>query len=400
MTTDEYQPTLPQGDHAGPVSSGESELEKSQLGQRLLDRYEVFRVRQGGFGIVYFVTDTKTSQEYAVKTYRQEFASLLNTEQFLAEVDFWMRLEPHPNIVRAHFVEQIQGQPHLFMEYVGEGTMNSLRDRILRGKLDRDQAIGIAYQLCLAMEFVNQKTEVVHGDLKPENILIDGNGVVKVTDFGLAHRLQISDGQYPRLKMGSWPYASPERFRNEVEDSRSDMYSFGVIFHELLTGELPYPFRLSRSPQDLEAQLSHFHARRGGHDLCQEFYYGSRPDPSNGILLKCLDDQAERFINFSGLRRSLEKRFSLDPAKYQVHPKSSETHGHQRALALHRIGHFSEALSLYNTLLQQHPDEAILWFDAAQSLLAIGQMATAESFLNRAQDLDPEIDQKRNGRPD
>ncbi|HET9914183.1 MAG TPA: protein kinase [Anaerolineales bacterium] len=392
MMDDGYQPTLPHGNQSDRNEPKDDRKGLADVGQQLLNRYEIFRIKQGGFGIVYFVTDHKTGQEYAVKTYKPEFAHLTpSTEQFLSEVNFWINLEPHPNIVKAHFVEVIGKQPYLFLDYVDGGANTSLRDWIWHGQISRDQAIDFAYQLCLAMEFANQKTEIVHGDLKPENILIDKEGTLKVTDFGLAHRVQIASGHYPRLSMGSWPYASPERFKGEVEDARSDMYSFGVIFHEMLTAKLPYPFPLLDYAEGLEKQFYNFHTRGGGRELCEKFYYGSIPDPSDGILLKCLDNQADRFINFSGLRRSLEKRFHIDPSKYVGRSKPKGTDLHQRALALHKIGHFSEAMVLYNTVLQQRPNEAVLWFDAAQTLLATGQNEIAQSFLNKARDLDPNI---------
>ena len=389
---EKYQPTRRSEEiPSSPLSDSSPGL--PALGSRLLNRYEIFGIRQGGLGVVYLVTDRQTGQQYAIKTYKPEFKHLApGIEQFRSEVEFWINLEPHPNIVKAHFVEVVDGQPHLFMEYVDGGTRTSLRDWMRQGPLSREQAAGFAYQLCLAMEFANRTTEIVHGDLKPENILIDSNGVLKVTDFSLAHRVQISQGSYPRLQMGSWPYASPERFKGEVEDARSDMYSFGILFYEMLTGQLPYPFPLLDQAEGMEAQLRHFHLGRGGHELCQEFYYGSRTDPTNEILLKCLDDQAERFINFSGLRKSLEKRFSIDPAQYTSRLGSAGTDLHQRALALHRIGRFSEAMLLYNTLLQRHPYSAVLWFDAAQTLSAAGQHETAEAFLKRARELDSSVD--------
>ena len=394
MSDDGYQPTRQQDTIEGDAS-GAANYQRGipGLGQKLLDRYEIFGIREGGFGVVFFVTDEKTQRDYAVKTYKPEFAHLLpSIEQFHAEVNFWIALDPHPNIVKAHFVEIIQGQPYLFLDYIAGGV--SLRDRLRSVTLEKEQAIEFAYQLCLAMDFANQNLEIVHGDLKPENILIDPNGILKVTDFGLAHRVQVSQGQYPRLSMGSWPYAAPERFRGEVEDSRSDIYSFGVILYELLTGKLPYPFALNQAPQDLFKQFSSFHWERGAHHLSHRMYYGALFDPSDGIIVKCLDDQAERYLNFAGLRRSFEHQFKLVPRPYITPVKPDEDDLHQRALSLHKIGHFGEALSLYNRLLQQHPNQAILWFDAAQTLLAVGQGETARSFLQRAIELDPALKTK------
>lgn len=126
MMPDDYQPT-------GPLSPGQEEAmpekpfertdmgsETQYVGKKLLDRYEMFKPpKEGGFGIVYFVSDLETNQDYAVKTYKPEFVNhLLDVKQFKAEIDFWLNLEPYPHIVKAYFVEVIDDQPHLFMEYV------------------------------------------------------------------------------------------------------------------------------------------------------------------------------------------------------------------------------------------------------------------------------------------
>ena len=159
------------------------------LGQRFLDRYHVFGINnKGGFGFVFFVTDVKTGQEYAVKSIKPEFAnSLSDLKQFREEIDLWINLAPHPNIVNAYSVEVVDRRPYLFMEYLPVGSL-----RQLIGRLNSNRAVHIAYQICLGMEFVNRKQrKIIHADLKPENILITSDGIPKITDFGLAKMFSV-----------------------------------------------------------------------------------------------------------------------------------------------------------------------------------------------------------------
>jgi serine/threonine protein kinase len=398
---EERLPTLPR-DAVGKEPPGLAEYREGfhLIGQKLLDRYEIFGVKQGGFGIVYFVSDSRTGQDYALKTYKSEFMdSLRGIEGFKAEVDLWIRMDPHPNIVKAYFVEVISDQPYLFLEYVDGGAQTSLRERLHSGRLGESQAIALAYQLCLGMEFAGQQGEVAHLDLKPENILIDRKGTPKITDFGLAHRVRMLRGRYPRVGAGTWPYAAPERFTGDVADSRSDIYSLGVIFYEMLTGDLPYPFELSKDPDKQYRQLAEYHAERQSREWLGRIYYEGIPGVGFkreiGLILNaCLDHfQSERWQDFSVLREVFEREFNSRPPEYAIDTQVPEGDLYSRALTLHRIGRYSEALSAYNRLLQQHPDEGRFWLGAARTLLAIDQTASARQFLQRALRLDPTLEE-------
>ncbi len=434
MLHDDYQLTRQPNSLSGePLEETEYPPSFPRIGQKLLDRYEIHTInKKGGFGIVFFVTDLKTNRDYAVKTYKPEFAGQFSSiEQFKAEIDFWINLEPHPNIVRAYFVEVIQNQPYLFMEYI---RGSSLRDRLgdslkqfkqerellrdslkqfrpeeeqellrffdanhLRG-FDANQAIHFVYQLCLGMEFANRKREVAHCDLKPENILIDEQGILKVTDFGLARRIQVKNGIYPRLDAGTWAYTPPEMFSGQAMNSQSDIFALGVIFYEMLTGKLPYPFELSRDPKTQFKQLSDFHSQNRMHELSQKIYYADIPDMPiglnnrevNHIISGCLDHfSSERFRSFAQLREQLEYQLKLQPLSTSSQPSHDDSY--QRALSLHKIGRYSEALSVFNRLLQQHPNEGQLWLDAARTLLEIGDLHTAQRFLYQVLHLNPQL---------
>ena len=375
-----------------PDTSGGDQFAKQDiaavLGKKLFDRYEIFKVKQGGMGRVYFVTDLQTNKEYAVKTVLPEFSQYFLTQQFIKEIDFWFHLPAHPNVVQAYFLEYIQGVPYLFLEYVDGGLQTSLREYLKNGPLPGDMAVSIIYQICLGMDFINtsQRKEIVHLDLKPENILLDKNQVAKITDFGLSHRLEIINGQYPRVNMGSWPYVSPERFQGEVENILSDIYSLGVIFYEMVTGRFPYPFELDLDPQKQYNQLKDFH--KTGPDLCETLYWGGIGGLSGNftnIISTCLSKSStQRFQNYKILGSLIKANFSVSLPNSAVEPKTKPNDLHNRARALVKIGNYSESLKVYNQLLKEFPKDGNIWMEAGAAYLHIpnGNQGAALCFKN------------------
>ena len=405
---DEYQPTSQSDSLPGePPEWAEYRRGFPLLGQKLLDRYEIFQVREGGFGVVFGVTDLKTNREYAAKTYKPEFANkYASVEQFRAEAAFWLNLEPHPNIVRVYFVEEIQGQPYLFMEYVNGGSATSLRDWLRYGRLGESQAIHFAYQLCLGMDFANREGEVAHGDLKPENLLIDRHDVLKITDFGLAHQIEVKDGKYARAAAGTWAYVPPEKFANQPVDGRWDIFAFGMIFYEMLTGKLPYPFELSHDPHVQFKQLSDFHKREGLRELTKALYYDGIPgcDRDLGVLLNsCLQD-LERTRDFKEVRQMMEQHLAqylpvtsnpLSPGFIPDVPVASAAPSladlRRKAYSLSKIGQHSQALSILNRLLVHYPEDGRLWLEAGINLLAVGNKSSAYQLMQQAIRLNPQL---------
>src|ERR1700685_2135214 len=192
-----------------------SERYHSELGRRLLGKYEVFGVRQGGFGIVYLVTHVDDGSEYAIKVRRPIPDDHSGKKEFQSELAFWFSLKAHENIVRPHLVNEVDGQPCLVMEYVDGGHRTSLREWLQQDAgtqptpISPEATAEFSYQLCLGMHGADD-VEFVHADLKPENLLISKESILKITDFGLSYRLRMLGGRYPRISAGTWPYSAPE----------------------------------------------------------------------------------------------------------------------------------------------------------------------------------------------
>jgi len=195
---------------------------------------------QGGMGIVYRARQRELGREVALKLLwaRGADASALE-ERFLREARALARLA-HPNIVGVHDFGRAGEHLYLVLELV-EGV--SLRQALQGGHLEPAQALRIVSETCAALQFAHDQG-VVHRDIKPENILLDTAGRVKIADFGLA-RVLATEPSGARLTregqaMGTPQYMAPEQIERPLAvDHRADIYSLGVVFYELLTGELP-----------------------------------------------------------------------------------------------------------------------------------------------------------------
>ncbi|HRZ36309.1 MAG TPA: serine/threonine-protein kinase, partial [Candidatus Paceibacterota bacterium] len=146
----------------------------------------------------------------------------------------------HPHIVAVHDFGQVGGQPYLVMEFVDGPNLRQVEQA---GRLTAAQALEIVPQICEALQFAHNEG-VVHRDIKPENILLDKKGRVKITDFGIAKILGATSGKDSltgaKDVVGTPHYMAPEQVEHpQAVDHRADIYSLGVVFYELLTGELP-----------------------------------------------------------------------------------------------------------------------------------------------------------------
>ncbi|MCZ6754949.1 MAG: protein kinase [Gemmatimonadetes bacterium] len=208
-------------------------------GQRFAGRYEVLgTIGQGGMGMVYRAKDLELDEEVAIKTLRPEFvADKTVLERFKMEIRLARRIS-HRNVVRIHDFGESEGVDFLTMEYVEGITVRQLLDE--RGRLEISSTLALARQLASSLEVAHEQG-VIHRDIKPQNLLVDGEGVLKVMDFGVARLAERSSGLTEvGLVVGTPAYMSPEQLLAEDIDGRSDLYAAGVVLYECLTGRLPF----------------------------------------------------------------------------------------------------------------------------------------------------------------
>ena len=200
---------------------------------------------QGGMGAVYKARQRRIDRLVALKILPTNVAGVPGfAERFTREARALARLN-HPHIVTLHDFGEAGGLYYFLMEYV-DGV--NLRQLLEAGRLEPAKALAIVPQVCEALQYAHEEG-VVHRDIKPENILLDRKGRVKIADFGLVKLISRSEEPAPRATntltgtnqvMGTPHYMAPEQMEHpQTVDHRADIYSLGVVFYEMLTGELP-----------------------------------------------------------------------------------------------------------------------------------------------------------------
>jgi serine/threonine-protein kinase len=202
-------------------------------GTLLAQRYRVVSLLgRGGMGEVYRANDLLLGQTVALKFLP---ALLTSGEPELARFRNEVRIArqvSHPNVCRVYDIGEAEGSTYLSMEYVDGEDLASLLRRI--GRLPADKALEIARQLCAGLAAAHDKG-VVHRDLKPGNIMLDGQGQLRITDFGLAGMA----GEIEDIQSGTPAYLAPEQRSGREVTARSDIYALGVVLHEVFTGKRP-----------------------------------------------------------------------------------------------------------------------------------------------------------------
>ncbi|MHC4483465.1 MAG: protein kinase domain-containing protein, partial [Planctomycetota bacterium] len=200
-------------------------------------------IGRGGMGVVYLAGDTRLDRSVAIKSMPPGLMDNTTARiRFTREAKLLASLS-HPNIGVIHdIIEQTEGSAYLVLEYVPGET---LAERITKGPLKLQEALTIALQIAEAVATAHEH-DVIHRDLKPGNIKITPEGRVKVLDFGLAKAVggeavnQQSTVTQPGRVIGTPAYMSPEQARGKPTDKRSDIWSFGCVLYEMLTGKVPF----------------------------------------------------------------------------------------------------------------------------------------------------------------
>jgi serine/threonine protein kinase len=180
------------------------------IGDWIGGRFQVFDVHEGGMSLVYVVNDQMNGpgpKVVALKTLRAELLrSRVRISRFAAECRLWVQLGDHPNIVRAHSVEVIDGRPYVGLELIQGGDLSRW---IGTPRLDLAQSLRFGYQFCLGMEHALRQGLQCHRDIKPGNLLVTEDGTLKITDFGLARVSEEMVAVRSELPDGSIPLAEP-----------------------------------------------------------------------------------------------------------------------------------------------------------------------------------------------
>jgi len=194
------------------------------------------KLGEGGMGVVYKAQDTKLDRVVAIKFLPQHLtADSVEKERFVHEAKAASALN-HTNVTTIYEIDEFEGQMFIVMEYC-EGK--TLREIVEKETLSIKKVLDIGIQICEGLTIAHEKG-IVHRDIKSDNIMLTPRGQVKIMDFGLAKLKGATKLTQTRSTLGTAAYMSPEQAQREEVDSRSDIFSFGVVLYELLTGQLPF----------------------------------------------------------------------------------------------------------------------------------------------------------------
>jgi serine/threonine protein kinase len=209
---------------------------------------------RGGMGAVYLAEQPGLGREVAIKELiLSAVADPTALKRFMQEAQVMARTS-HPNLVQVHDLEQIGDANYIVLEFV---RGKSLRDRINQGTLPLPQTFAVMHGVLQALDYAHKRA-IVHRDMKPENVLMSDEGEVKVADFGIARLTDDSGAGSTATKTGTTvgtpQYMSPEQVASSKVDGRSDLYSAGIMFYELVVGQPPFTASEADGPFTLMAK--------------------------------------------------------------------------------------------------------------------------------------------------
>ena len=267
-----------------------------QPGTLLAGRYEILELLgQGGMGAVYKARDTELDRLVALKLIRRELAKNPEILRRFKQELILARQVTHKNVIRIFDLGESDGTKFITMDFVeGQDLRHLLHEQ---GKFPPEQAARMMLQICRALEAAHSEG-VIHRDLKPHNIMLDKTGRVYVMDFGIARSAYLPGMTQTGALIGTPEYMSPEQARGEKLTVQSDLFSLGVIFYELLTGQSPYPG---------DAPLATLWKRLQERPKPPLEVDPAIPKPLNDIVMRALEiEPAERWASAREMAQQLE----------------------------------------------------------------------------------------------
>ena len=268
-------------------------MEKIILGGRyaLLEK-----ISEGGMSTIYKAYCNVLNRVVAVKILKQEFS---NDEEFLKKFNNEAKSAAslnHPNIVGVYDIGSDDDVSYIVMEYVDGKNIKQIINE--RGSFAEKGALEILRQICVALKAAHDQG-IVHRDIKPHNIMINKFGIVKVGDFGIAKATSSATITKSDSIMGSVHYISPEQAKAEYVDKRSDIYSLGIVFYEMLTGKVPYD-----EEKAINTALKHVNCQL---EIPQKYKHIISPSVQNILLKMTQRNPNDRYLDVSQIIIDIDK---------------------------------------------------------------------------------------------
>jgi serine/threonine protein kinase/tetratricopeptide (TPR) repeat protein len=281
---------------AAGTSGLSSDFPRLQKGRVIANRYEILELLgQGGMGAVYKAQDRELDRAVAIKTIRTDLADNPVVLQRFKQEIIVARQVTHKNVIRIYDLCEDAGLRFITMEYIQGEDLNKYVKR--SGKLPTHEAVEIMLQVTRALEAAHGEG-VIHRDLKPQNVIRQDNGRVLVMDFGLAHSAETESLTVAGTLLGTMRYMSPEQAQGRELDPRSDLFTLGIVFYELLTNKTPY---------EAESAVASLVKRSQQRAVPPADVDSTVPAVLSDIVRKCLEPRpADRYQSASEIVRDLE----------------------------------------------------------------------------------------------
>lgn len=368
---------------------------------------EIFK--KGGMGSVYKAYDKKKKEMVVLKSFKEDDSWDRRTwDNLKQEAHTWINLGVHQNIVEAKLVTEFHGKVYIVMEYIDGGD---LEDLMKDDKLKIIQSLDYAIQFCNGMEYAYEVSKMVHRDIKPGNILLTKEGTLKITDFGVA-----TTAQNEKFGGLTFPYASPDQLRElmgdqVIVDTRADIYSFGVVLYQMLTGIRPFEaIETHKNAEELKNQVSteefeQFISENSKKELIQKHLQvkprnlieinDEIPKKLDNLVIRCLEKNPDsRYKNFSCLKEELMRIYKESAGGIYNLPgveseNSNEWYWNNKGLSLQNLKEFDEAIKCFDMAVQINPRFKKAWSNKGLVYLDMNRGEMGLRFVDKALQIDP-----------
>lgn len=365
-------------------------------GDQIGGKYIVHSALAGGMSEVYLCLEKNNNRPFALKTLQAKyFNNSRFLESFKLEAGIWSSLGKHPNIVRCHYLDELDNIPFLFLEWVSsdQNKGTDLSSWIKQRPLSLRMALDILADLCRGLIYAQEKQAgIVHRDLKPGNILMGQSHTAKITDFGIAKIIEatgIKSNSFLKKDIfvsdGTPEYMAPEQWLRQELDYRTDIYALGCILFEMLTGDHLF----GKIPRD---KLREKHLHSSIPDFAVQL---NLPFTVKRLLEGCLAKKKEdRFPSLQALYQEVVNfyisKYGEAPRELVANQDFSYADYSNRGATYLDLGMYQEALLDINKALEFTQSEALIYSNRGRVYMNLKEYEAARNDFEKALALEPD----------